>query len=569
MSLLPAIALVAILVFVHEFGHFIVAKMCGVHCTVLSIGYGKRLIGFEWRGTDYRISMLPFGGYVLMSGADPFGTQEVLDEDVDPNTAFMQKPVWKRILIVLAGPAFNLILPICTFTMLLMSGEMQPAPVIGEVEWGTPAHNAGLVAGDEIQQVNGVQTPSWEIVYKHLDTLPEGKYSMVIKREGKKKNLRFRLKQEESQDKEQSLAANFGIQYLRQAAEIGVDDPKSPAGLAGLQTGDVITEVGGVSIPDYPALQSALRQNQASLSVKYQRDGEHGAVNLAFNPGWKPTGSVEFSGLNTAWGILPATIFVSEVAETVTVDESGFMSMIGGNEEQSPAYLKGLRTGDRFSKIDGRVIHSWKDVLSAISEAKSGEGAEAQARLIKLEIVRAGQLKTIEIIPKMIRDTTLTGEYRYRPILGTTRDGSYAEGPTISVKHSFGVALEKSVKETGMIIQFILKQIKKLIVGEAAVHKNIGGPVEIVRQASDAAERGWYAWVQLMSLISISLGVMNLMPLPVLDGGQLLFYLFEAVRGKPLPIRWRERIQQVGVLFLVFLMLFVLVFDIERWISGG
>ena len=114
-----------------------------------------------------------------------------------------------------------------------------------------------------------------------------------------------------------------------------------------------------------------------------------------------------------------------------------------------------------------------------------------------------------------------------------------------------------------------MKQIKKLIVGEAAVHKNLGGPVEIVRQASDAAERGWYAWVQLMSLISISLGVMNLMPLPVLDGGQLLFYLFEAVRGKPLPIRWRERIQQVGVLFLVFLMLFVLVFDIERWISGG
>ena len=211
MTLLPAIALVAILVFVHEFGHFIVAKLCGVHCTVLSIGYGKRLVGFEWRGTDYRISMLPFGGYVLMSGADPFGTHEVMDEDTDPETAFMQKPVWKRILIVLAGPAFNLILPICTFTLLLMSGEMQPAPVIGEVEWGTPAHNAGLVAGDEIQQINGVQTPSWEIVYKQLDTLPEGKYSMVIEREGKRKNLRFRLKQEEAQNQDQSLAANLGF----------------------------------------------------------------------------------------------------------------------------------------------------------------------------------------------------------------------------------------------------------------------------------------------------------------------------------------------------------------------
>ncbi len=569
MSILPAIALIAILVFVHEFGHFIVAKMCGVHCTVLSIGYGKRLFGFEWRGTDYRISLLPFGGYVLMSGSDPFGTMEVLDEDVDPNTAFLQKSVWKRILIVLAGPAFNLILPICLFTMLLMSGERQPAPVIGEVEWGTPAHNAGLIAGDEIEQINGVHTPSWEIVYKQLDTLPEGKYGMVIARNGQRKNLRFRLRKEEAKDATEGLAANFGIQYLRQAAEIGVDSPQSPAGIAGLQTGDTITEVNGKPVADYPALQSMLQQKNGQLQMQFERDGALNTATLNYNPGWQPVGAVEFSGLNTKWGILPATIFVDTVAETVTVDEAGFMSMMGGNEEQSPAYLKGLRKGDRFSRIDGRVIHSWRDVLDAISEAKTGEGAEAEARLIKLELVRAGSLKTIEIIPKMIRDTTLTGEYRYRPILGTTRDGSYAQGPTISVKHSFTTAIEKSVKETGMIIQFILKQLKKLIVGEAAVHKNLGGPVEIVRQASDAAERGVYAWVQLMSLISISLGVMNLLPFPVLDGGQLLFYLFEAIRGKPLPIRWRERIQQVGVLFLVFLMLFVLVFDIERWISGG
>ena len=117
MNILPALALIAILVFIHEFGHFIVAKFCGVHCTVLSIGYGKRLIGFEWRGTDYRISMLPFGGYVLMSGADPFGTQESLDEDIEPHTAFLNKPVWKRILIVIAGPAFNLILGNLSFIL--------------------------------------------------------------------------------------------------------------------------------------------------------------------------------------------------------------------------------------------------------------------------------------------------------------------------------------------------------------------------------------------------------------------------------------------------------------------
>ena len=569
MSILPAIALVAILVFIHEFGHFIVAKICGVHCTVLSIGYGKRLIGFEWRGTDYRISMLPFGGYVLMSGADPFGTQEIVDEEIDPQTAFLNKPVWKRILIVLAGPAFNLMLPIVTFTMLLMSGEVQPAPVIGMVEWGTPAHNAGLLADDEILQINGVETPTWEIVYKQIQGLGAGKYGMVIRRDGQQRKVRFRIRQEDSLKDSTAPLSDFGVRYLRMTSEVGVDDPKSPAGVAGLQTGDEIASVNGTPVSDFPTLAKAMGQQQDSLDVVYLRDGVEQTTTLQANPSWKPVGSLEFSGLNVQWGILPATIFLANVAETVTVDESGFMSMLGGNEEQSPAYLKGLRTGDRFSKIDGRVIHSWTDVLDSVGDAKTGEGAEAQARLIKLEFVRQGELRTIQIIPKMIRDTTITGEYRYRPILGTSRDGGFAEGPTIEIQHSFPVAVQKAANETQMVVGFILKQLKKLIVGEAAVRKNLGGPVEIVRQASDAAERGWYAWVQLMSFISISLGVMNLLPLPVLDGGQLMFYIFEAIRGKPLPIRWRERIQQVGVLFLVFLMLFVMISDIERWISGG
>jgi regulator of sigma E protease len=568
MNILPALALIAILVFIHEFGHFIVAKFCGVHCTVLSIGYGKRLVGFEWRGTDYRLSMLPFGGYVLMSGSDPFGTSESLDEDIDPQSAFLNKPVWKRILIVLAGPAFNLLLPICTFTLLLMSGEVQPAPVIGEIEWGTPAHNAGLMSDDEILQINGVETPSWEIVYRQFEGLSAGKYGMVIRRDGQKKKLRFRIRPEDSTTADVNPLSMFGLRYLRLAAEIGVDDPASPAGVSGLKTGDLIKKVDGREIEDFPDLQKILGQNKP-LNIEYEREQESFSTVLQPNPQWQPTGSVEFSGLNTNWGILPGTIFLSEVPETVTVDESGFMAMVGGNEEQSPAYLKGLKPGDRFSKIDGRVIHSWGDVLDVVSGAKEGEGENARARLIKLELVRAGQIKTIEIIPKMIRDTTIIGDYRYRPILGTMRDGSYADSPTVKVKHSFQVAFQKSIKETGFVIKVIFKQLKKLVVGEAAVRKNLGGPVEIVRQASDAAERGLYAWVQLMSLISISLGVMNLMPLPVLDGGQLIFYILEWVRGKPLPIRLRERVQQIGVLFLMFLMLFVMVSDIERWISGG
>lgn len=562
MSFLSAFALIAILVFIHEFGHFIVAKACGVHCKVLSIGYGKRLIGFEWGGTDYRLSMLPFGGYVLMAGADPFGTSEIEDDTPDEDS-FMKKPVWKRLLIVGAGPAFNLILPIICFTALLMAGEKQAAPSIGEVEWGTPAHNAGLVADDTILQINGVETPSWTIVYKQLQRLEAGKYGMLISRNGEKKKLRFRIR--ESKDGEPE---GFGIRYLRKDAEIGVDDPRSPAGVGGLQTQDIILSVNGAPVKDYPALLQEIKKAQNSMAVEVERDGQTLALELKANPAWKPVGATEFSGLDLRWGIYPATVFINQVSETITVDESGFLSMVGGNEEQSPAYVKGLKSGDRFSKIDGVVIRGWGDVLDSIADSMEGEGETAKTRLVKLELVRAGEIKTIEMLPKMIRDTTITGEYRYRPILGTTRAGGYTDGPTVRQKHSFDVAITRATKETGMIIGFIVKQIGKLVTGEASVSKNVGGPVEIVRQASEAAEDGLYSWIQLMSMLSISLGVVNLIPFPVLDGGQLLFYSLEAIRGKPLPLRFRERAQQIGVLFLFLLMLFVLVFDINRWLGS-
>ena len=118
-GIFAALILIGVLVFIHEFGHFIVAKMLGVHCTIFSIGYGKRLIGIEFGGTDYRISMLPFGGYVRMAGADPFGHGDEDDHLLEnPEDAFMRKAVWKRLLIVAAGPIFNLVLPIVAFTAL-------------------------------------------------------------------------------------------------------------------------------------------------------------------------------------------------------------------------------------------------------------------------------------------------------------------------------------------------------------------------------------------------------------------------------------------------------------------
>ena len=146
---IAAIGMIAILVFIHEFGHFIVAKACGVHVKVFSIGFGRPLLGFDFKGTEYRLSMLPFGGYVQMAGADPFGTGEEDDEWLeDPESAFLRRPVWQRLLVVSAGPAFNLALPLVLFTVLLMAGEPQPANSVGTVDSDGLAAEAGMVPGE-------------------------------------------------------------------------------------------------------------------------------------------------------------------------------------------------------------------------------------------------------------------------------------------------------------------------------------------------------------------------------------------------------------------------------------
>jgi len=215
-------------------------------------------------------------------------------------------------------------------------------------------------------------------------------------------------------------------------------------------------------------------------------------------------------------------------------------------------------------RLDDQPANSWGDVITLVKSSMDGEGEEATARTMKVELFREGKVVTLDITPKVIRDTDSNGRYRYRPVLGAIRGGDYTIGPNTRIYYSFTEALGKASEQTIFISGLIIEQIGKLIMGEAAVEKSVGGPVEMVRQASKAAEAGLFQWVRLMSMLSISLGIVNLVPFPVLDGGQILFYLAEAVRGRPLSIRFREATQQVGVVVLVLFMLMVLVIDISR-----
>ena len=557
-SILAAVVLIGFLVFIHEFGHFIVAKFCGVHCTVFSIGYGKRLFGFVYRGTDYRISMLPFGGYVRMAGADPFGYGDEDDEMLqNPNDAFMRKPVWKRLLIVAAGPVFNLVLPIVAFTILLMAGKPQPGPTVGDVVWDSPAAQAGLLPGDEIVEVDGAPTPTWRKFVDKLDSLGSGSYTFVVNRDSEEKQ--FTVVSEED--------SWIGLGFNPVSNQIGVQDPASPAAKAGLQTSDKVTAVNGQEVASFFEMQKAfLKVEGDTLSVSYTRDGNHLSAVLTADPSWEPI-EPNVVGLDKRWGILPGTLFITEVSQTLP-KSSSFMGCASKPPEQTPAMVNGIQVGDRFLKIDGKEVRHWGDILTFVGSAMSGEGELASARPITVEIVRAGELLSLDITPKVIKDTDQMGRYRYRPLLGVTRGGGYNAGPQVREYYAFGDAFSQSVSHTVLISGFIVEQLGKLFTGQAAVEKSLGGPVEIARQAKAAADEGLFKWFELMALLSLSLGIINLVPIPVLDGGQLVFYILEWIRGKPLSVRFREFTLQLGVIFLVLLMLVVLFFDISRLIGG-
>jgi regulator of sigma E protease len=360
--------------------------------------------------------------------------------------------------------------------------------------------------------------------------------------------------------------SKLGLSYLRPSSTVGVDDPKSPAGVAGMMTGDEVVEVDGHAVSDWVGVSARMAAAGTTVDVGVERAGTRHTLQLSRPGTWLPRANGGTLAPPNAWGMVPATVFVGEVGPTVDKDATDVFAGCrpAVTRPPAPAYEAGLKAGDRFFRLDGKPVESWGDVLQGVRATMEGEGSMATARPLRVEVVRAGDIVSLELTPTVIRDTNVMGRYYHRPVLGVVRMGGFVDGPTTRVYHSFPDAVHRAGLETWMITGYIVEQIGKLMTGGAAIQRSLGGPVEMVRQASQAAEKGLFTWARLMGMLSISLGIINLLPIPVLDGGQFLFYAIEGLRGRPLSLALRERAQQVGVLFLVLLMLSVLVFDIRR-----
>ena len=537
-ALFPFVILLGVLVFIHELGHFMVARFCGVRVEVFSLGFGKKILKWKKGDTVYCISLFPLGGYVKMFGHDY--TKEV-SESEKPHS-FLHKSLWQRSAIVLAGPLMNFFLAILLFAGLNMTvGETYVHPVLSDLNPSTPIAKAGLKYGDRLLSIEGIPVQSRKDAQKIIFKNPDKDLSIKFKSvEGEVQTVKVRSQKGQAYDRwgfVETGGVIEGLNFLTPVAMVGVADPKTPAGRAGIQTFDEIISVNGQQIKDKNALVRILQPKQSleisawKLTVKRINQGE---VNLTLK---KPLDYTHVSQL----GLAGSELFISGLKE-------------GGAGEKA-----GLKEGDFVFKVDGENILSWSTLVDKIQGFKEGQ------KPLQLAIVREGELKILDLVPEK-RTQIVNGVEQKAYMLGImarapyTPVGGYETKKQKNPLKALAVGLDKTFYWSALIGVYI----KKLIIGEVS-RKTLGGAVSIGRAAYDSYSHGVDHFVRLMAILSVQLFLLNILPIPLFDGGHLMFYVIEFFNGAPLSMKKMLIIQHVGVVFLLFLLIFTTFNDIHNW----
>jgi len=452
MTLLSGILMLGVLVFVHELGHFCVAKLAGVKVLKFSLGFGPRLVSKRWGETEYMISAIPLGGFVQMlgEGGGESGEEAELSEE-ERTRSFAEKPLGKRVAIVAAGPLMNLALPFVLLPISYLVGVNVPAyldgpPCAGYVEPGSEAELAGFGVGDCIVSINGDRVETWNGSFQTMVSHVGDPLDILVAGPTGERHLHLASDKEDLEDLD---LGRLGLRPPRSAV-IGAVSPGYPAEAAGLQAGDRIVSIGGVAIGSWYAVrETILAAGGEPQQFVIERDGQQLELTIAARP----------------------------------------------SEDAPEDYVVGIAPHQEVTfKRYG------------LSEA-----------------VKAGYRQAMDII--------------------------------------------------GLTLVFI----QKLFSGQVSA-KNIGGPIMVFQVAGQAVQTGLATVLSILAFLSIQLGILNLLPIPILDGGHLFFYFFEFVFRRPLSMRAREILQQVGLALIVLLMVVAFYNDFMRlrifqtlfgWFNGG
>lgn len=430
-------------VVLHEFGHFIVAKLFGIRVETFSVGFGPRLLGRKWGHTDYRVSAIPLGGYVKLGGDESNAPLEGAgDEGIPPEEMFNLRPRWQRVLVALAGPVMNILTALAIpFAGAMMYGvPATPAPVVYYMNTGGAAQQAGLQQGDRVVVFNGTQNPTWETMSGDALLSPGKPIPIIVDRNGQQIHL--------------------------------------------------------------------------TITPRVHTENNETAGFLDFVP-----------------------------------DYGGLPVMVGDVGVGSPAEAAGLKEGDRFISIGGEEVRSSGQVTEYIRNHN--------AERIPITVERGGQ--TVQLI---------TDERRVDGRLGFGVSERYPlHAATI------GSAAKYAYDSNIQILRLTGKALGQVFTGQRSFRNTVSGPIGIYQAAQKSVERlGWDGVFGMLGFLSLNLGIFNLLPIPVLDGGAIFLLLLEgllATIGLSISAVVRDRIQQVGFVMVLLLMVFVITNDLVKIIGGS
>ena len=541
MDLLYFVILISALIFVHELGHYAWAKIFGVKVITFSLGFGPKILRFRGKETEYCVGLIPLGGFVKMleeTKADP-----VLPED--RKRTFESQALWKRVVIVFAGPIMNLIFPVVLYFSVFVGESNFLPPTVGIV---LPGHAADgkLLAGDRILSIDGEEIGTYSELARAVQKNPGRQLLLKVFRNAS--YVEVAVTPEEVVERREfdmvERVGKLGIYPSLPRAVIGVPRPDSAAYRAGLRTFDMVILVGGRPIKRFVDLEAALRDNRGeNMPITYLRpravDGALGGLAdfAVFEPGVANlTPDPSAGDLFSRTGIELADLYAAVVPD--------------GALRQA-----GLAPGDKVTDLDDVPLPAWSVFRERLLSAPDQPHT--------LGWLRDGRRMSGTIQMRREQWTDDYGQHFDRYVMRTTHWIPSAPEALVENPRPIRYAFRNAFEETADVMRFIMVGIVRLMEGRVSL-SSLSGPITIYDVAGEAGARGTDYFVWAMALISINLGLLNLLPIPVLDGGHLLFFAIEGVLRRPLPMRVREVASLVGMSFLFLLMGIAFKNDVDR-----
>ncbi len=544
MDLVYFAIVVSVLIFVHEFGHFVFAKLFGVKVLVFSIGFGPKVLRLRGRETEYCIGMLPLGGFVKM--LEENRQEAVLPED--KHRTFDAQSVWKRAIIVLAGPAMSLLFPVMLYVGVFAGESRFTPPTVGVV---LPNHAAygKLLPGDRILSIDGVHISTFVELQRTVRKSPGRELALKVFRDNL--HVDVVITPDERQDTRAlgivDRVGSIGIRPNRHAAVIGVLNNTSPAYRAGLRTFDVITEVRAQVIETDADLEKLILDNRGeTVPVTYLRPtrvenalGGLGDIYVYQSGLAALTPETTGANMHERTGMELAVLYIADVAAG------------------SPEHRAGLEVGDRLVSIDDVELSSW----SMFEEMM----VSAPVRQHDVAWMRGGERMSARITPQTESPVDDYGTTPPSPVLRARNWAPTVPEDSVAGPSFFRYALPAAFEETTDVIRFIVAGIQQIARGRLDL-STIGGPVSVYDIIVQERQKGASYLLWAMAVISINLGLINLLPIPALDGGHLMFLGIEALSRRPVPLRVREVASLFGLIALVVIMGLAVKNDVEkRW----